>query len=157
MRSTFVFAFVLVTAGCELAEPFQGPGFDDETGVVTLDDVGDTVIVAVTNASVSDEEGFGAHVDAIKESLDDLDGYVGRSLRSRLFSNEVWTMTVWRDEDALAAFIVSDAHAKAMEDAGNVVDGARVTHFTAKTSDIPISWDDALVKLDDAVPEKTPY
>ena len=50
-----------------------------------------------------------------------------------------WTRTLWRDEAAMRAFMVSGAHAKAMRRNPNWADEAYVVHWTQESSDVP-SW-----------------
>jgi quinol monooxygenase YgiN len=50
-----------------------------------------------------------------------------------------WTRTLWRDEAAMRAFMMSGAHAKAMRRHLNWADESYVVHWTQESSDVP-SW-----------------
>lgn len=50
-----------------------------------------------------------------------------------------WTRTLWRDEAAMRAFMMSGAHAKAMGRHLDWADEAHVVHWTQESADVP-SW-----------------
>ena len=50
-----------------------------------------------------------------------------------------WTRTLWRDEAAMRAFMMSGAHAKAMRRHPNWADESYVVHWTQESSDVP-AW-----------------
>ncbi len=53
-----------------------------------------------------------------------------------------WTVTVWRDVEALRAFMMSGAHRKAMPHLVNWCDEASTARFEW-TSELPPTWEDA--------------
>lgn len=139
----------LQACSCTIARPFEGPGFDSDRGV-TLKGVGDNVIVGLTTASVKDGDDhdlFYARVDDVTESLDAQDGFIGYSIRRTLDGSQAWTMTVWRDEEALWAFVASPVHAKAIDDAYDTMKSSTFATIEVPTKDLPLSWDKALELL----------
>lgn len=148
--------FVLAAAGvglqacsCTIARPFEGPGFDSDRGV-TLKGVGDTVIVGLTTASVKDGDDhnlFHERADAVFESLDKQEGFIAYSARQTLDGSRVWTMTAWRDEDALWAFVASPVHTNAINDAYDTMNSSTFATIEVPTKDLPLSWDKALELL----------
>lgn len=135
-------------AGCELATPFTGDGYRSGTGV-TLPSAGDEVAVGVTHAVLDGNrrEAFDEATRNVIASLPGLDGYIGHSVRARVLGNEVWTMTVWRDAEALDAFVRSPAHRAAMASGLPAVKRAQFMRLTWPTATAPPSWDEILVRL----------
>jgi len=139
----------LQACSCTFARPFEGPGFDSDRGV-TLKGVGDTVIVGLTTASVKDGDDhnlFHDRADAVFESLEGMDGFIGYSARQTLDGSQVWTMTAWRDEEALWAFVASPVHAKAIDDAYDTMKSSTFATIEVPAKDLPLSWDKALELL----------
>ena len=139
-------------SGCTISTSFRGPGYDRKRGV-TLEGVGDTVVVGMTHAKLdrATRKAFDEHSGNVIRTLDTHDGFVGRKLRLRLFGNEVWTMTVWRDESALQRFVQSMVHVAAMaEGLPSIIEG-RFGHFEVPVEEIPLSWKRALELLGENV------
>lgn len=140
---------VVGLSGCQLATPFAGPGYDRERGV-TLADAGDTVTIGVTNAVVRpfQRAAFDDYTRRVIKSLPENNGYIGHSVRSRILGNEVWTMTMWRDEDALNAFVRSDTHRAAMREGLSGVKRAKFLRSQWPRTSPPPTWDDILARLE---------
>jgi heme-degrading monooxygenase HmoA len=142
-------AAVFGAASCELARPFSGPGYTKGRGV-TLEGVGQTVMVGVTNAQVDGATRgvFDEYTRRTIESLPSNPGFIGYSVRSRVLGNEVWTMTVWRDEAAMEQFVGSPVHRAAMREGLAPVTRARFLRFEVGTSEVPPRWEDVLRRLE---------
>lgn len=150
MRWTMVLAMV----GCATPEPEEsplaGPGFDEVTGVATFEQ--DTVYVGLTHLQVRNAPGpgstFGAHADAVGNHLfvDQPEGWLGAAFRNVGRLNW-WTITVWEDEVAMLEFVISEPHASAMADFGDIVVGGESRSLEMPASEIPLSWDRALEML----------
>jgi hypothetical protein len=56
--------------------------------------------------------------------------------------NVFWTMTVWKDEEAMNAYRAGGAHLRAMPQLLNWCNEAAVVHWTQESSEIP-SWHEA--------------
>jgi heme-degrading monooxygenase HmoA len=136
-------------ASCEIARPFAGPGYSKKRGV-TLPGAGETVTVGITNAQVdgATRKVFDDFTQQTIESLPSNDGFIGYSVRSRVLGNEVWTMTVWRDEAALDGFVGSSTHRAAMRQGLSPVIRAKFLRFAVATSDVPPKWDEVLARLE---------
>ena len=141
-------AFVL--SGCVVSTPFKGPGYEPGKGV-TLADV-DTVQVAITHAVLNKDKilrsRFWAHLDNVEITLEDRNGFIGYSKRTKLFGNEAWTMSAWADEESLNAFVHNGAHLAAMQQAMIVLEKVRTTRVSLNKDQIPLSWDKALALLE---------
>lgn len=136
-------------SGCQLATPFRGPGYSSREGV-TLPGAHVTVWVGITNAQVDGRTRgvFDEYTRKVVRSLPEHDGFIGHSLRSRVLGNEVWTMTVWRDEAALDAFVSSPSHRSAMREGLAPVIRARFLRFELAASAVPPAWSEVLGRLE---------
>jgi len=133
---------------CTPAQPLAGPGYDPKEGLLIE---ADTLVAAVTYAEIArgQRSAFDDHVDAIVEQTEVSGGFVARSLRGELAGREVWTLTVWEDEESMAAFAASDAHLAAMGAAHEVTEQFDAAYWTLDASEMPVSWDDALLRLEE--------
>ncbi len=73
------------------------------------------------------------------------DGCQGMTLR-RTPGAVYWTITIWRDNAAMRAFMLSGAHRKAMPKLVNWCDEASLTHWQQDTDALP-TWDEAEERL----------
>ncbi len=136
---------VVSIAGCAVARPFATTGAD------RLEQE-QRVLVVVTHAVIHPERrgAFDEYVDRLVDVMDasKVDGLIGFSIRKQLLGNEVWTLTVWRDEVALAAFMRSGLHREAVQRAGDAVASLRSHHFQIDGASSPPSWTSALSALE---------
>lgn len=137
-----------LAAGCEIAEPFEGPGYVLGDGLVDPKPDG-TYVVAATHLVVDPDARaeFEAQVGRVLDVLEASDGYVGRSLRRQTVGDEYWTLTVWESEDAMYAFVGSDVHVEAMSRAAEFGRAGEVVRWEAPAARIPPSWDEVLERL----------
>jgi heme-degrading monooxygenase HmoA len=143
---SLVVVLALAIPGCQAAAPFRGPGAANPKAV---SGVGETVVVAVTHAVLdgSNRRPFDEYSAKVVRSLPSQDGFVGYSLRSRIAGNEVWTMTVWRDEAALDAFVSSEAHEAAIASGLQSVVSGQFTRFECPVDDCPPKWSSIMERL----------
>lgn len=131
----------LLLGGCHIATPYEA--FSDSP---LADDA--TVVVSITHAMLGDDAGmrkrFWAHVEQVEDALADQPGLIGFSKRAALGGDDAWTMTVWRDEASLRAFVRSDTHQAAIRNAMPGLHGARFARFEIDQQQVPLSWDVAL-------------
>ena len=141
-------ASVGFSGGCQLATPFKGTGYSRDEGV-TLAGVGDTVCVAITHALLDGDNrsAFDDHTRRVIQSLPTQDGYIGHSVRTRLLGHEVWTMTVWRDEEAMQAFVDSPVHRTAIREGMSAVRSAQFLRLDWPTASVPPSWNEIQQRL----------
>lgn len=134
--------------GCELATSFRGDGYSRDGGV-TLPDAGDTVVVGLTNAGLDPDNrrDFDDYTQRVVASLPGTPGYIGHAVRTRVFGHEVWTMTVWKDEAALDAFVRSPTHREAIRKGMPAVKWAKFHRFTLAKDQVPPSWADVKARL----------
>lgn len=72
------------------------------------------------------------------------DGLLGYSLLARPFSKQFWTLSAWRNEDALQAFVRQIPHVRIMTALAPHMDQTKFVRWIVKGIQLPLSWDDAL-------------
>ena len=146
-RIAVIASALAVLGGCTISTPFKGPGYNRGAGVA-FDQSTDTVVVALTHAVVGkDRDNFDRGVSRVVDSLAQQPGLIGYSLRRELFGNEAWTLTVWRDEASLDAFVRSSAHQQAIRSGAAELVAANFRRLELPASEIPIDWEHALEYL----------
>jgi heme-degrading monooxygenase HmoA len=73
------------------------------------------------------------------------DGHLGMALLAR-GARTFWTLTAWRDEAAMRAFMIGGAHGAAMAKLKHWCDEAAVAHWTQSDAGLP-SWEEAHRRL----------
>lgn len=139
-------SLALGVSGCAIATPFRAA--DDASSQVYTG----AVVVAITEAQLGDDRAgrraFWRHVDLVTATLREQPGFIGVSLRREILGDTTWTMTVWRDEESLDAFVRSDTHQEAIAAAFGALAGARFVRFEVNGGDLPVDWDAALERLE---------
>lgn len=124
--------------GCALQAPVRNvsapPG---EGGVLVL------THAVVTDAGRGDFHRASAR---IASALPDQPGLVGYAVRRTLIGDEAWTLTLWKNESARAAFVASDLHRTAMATQMSALRCARFARLPWQGS--APTWADALHLLD---------
>ena len=126
---------------CSIATPLRW--------TVPADSAPEELFISVTHAVLdpAKRDAFDAGTKALFTTLAAEDGLLAYSRRKELFGDEAWTMTVWRDEAAHAAFVRSAAHRQAMREGRTALVRARFAEFEwPKASGRP-NWRAALAAL----------
>lgn len=128
---------------------FSGPGYDSRAGKVVAP--GETLYMAVTHAKLGpsfwDNIKFVRLSARVVNELDNNPGFVGYSLDGSLLEGDLYTMTVWQDEESLDAFVKSPVHAQAMREGWGALADASFVRIPVKHEAVPMAWDDAKVLL----------
>jgi len=74
-------------------------------------------------------------------------GMIGYSLLARPLSKRFWTLSAWKNEEALRAFVQHAPHLSIMTALNPHMDQTKFVRWTVKGSDLPLRWDDALRRL----------
>jgi heme-degrading monooxygenase HmoA len=128
---------------------WMGPGADPDTG--ELIDDGGTYVVSSTYLALRPEpaaqQAFGESTGPLVPELLGNPGMVAVQLGTSMQCSSARTLTVWQSEEAMMAFVTSDAHSAAIARVGEISRGdSLVTHWSGAT--IPeVSWDDALAHV----------
>lgn len=75
-------------------------------------------------------------------------GVLGVSLIARPLERTFWTLSAWRDEDALSAAVARQPHREIMTRFRPRMAGSRFVTWTDQAANLPIPWDDALRRLE---------
>lgn len=147
-------AFVVVTAAaCDLAPPFEGPGYSLDDGL-TSDAEGPFVVgttLLVLNDDPDAQKHFDEHMAAIRDVIDDQKGLVGKSLAIGIGKPGYRTLTVWESEADMLGWVVSDVHAAAMDDMVDYSASGSVASWTMTREELEAAaptWDEAREHLD---------
>ena len=109
------------------------------------------VIVALTEAKLVSELDahtvFWSRSRDVVRSLADRPGLVGYAIRLEPLGTRVWTMTVWRDDESLAAFLAACVHMRAASEAMPALADARFARVRVTRAEAPLAWDDAVERL----------
>lgn len=90
---------------------------------------------------------FVAYTAQIMKQLGTANGVLGYTLLTRPLSKRFWTLSVWKNDDALRAFVQHPPHVRIMTALGPHMDKTQFVHWTVKGSELPLRWDDALQRL----------
>jgi heme-degrading monooxygenase HmoA len=93
---------------------------------------------------------FFRFVRAIRVQLARTDGLIGYSLWAKPIARRYWTLSVWKDEAALMAFMRSSPHLEIMTKLRPDMDATKFVRWTVKGSGTPVPWEDALRRLERA-------
>ncbi|WP_437911604.1 hypothetical protein WME73_28650 [Sorangium sp. So ce302] len=128
--------------------PFGGPGFADGALTGTAQD---SYVVSSTLLWMKPDEAaqrrFGELMGPILAQLPAQEGLIGFTLGTSAKCGYARTITVWKDEEAMGKFVMSDAHLSAMSAASAVSVHGVVTQWTVGAGDLPMSWEAAREKV----------
>lgn len=120
------------------ASPFMGPGADPVTGELKLTAGRQYMVSSTYGVPVRGPDGapvtaeYGEIFAAVEQQLAKESGLVAFKLASSAACKSGRTLAVWDSEDAMYAFVVSPAHARAMQRADAILQpGYGVTHWEA--------------------------
>jgi quinol monooxygenase YgiN len=139
-------------SGCAIATPLRH-GADGPADALPSS----TVLVAVTEAVLDPRQrrSFDRQTTLLYERLPAQPGCVAYSRRKQLFGHKAWTLTVWRDPAAYAAFVGSAEHRTAMRDGVGALRSAKFLKFEWPSAGPLPTWSEALERL--GAVESRPY
>lgn len=76
-------------------------------------------------------------------------GIYGASLVARPLNRTFYTLSAWRDRDALYAYAKAEPHRGIMRDLRATTRDSAFTFWEATTDDLPLTWDEAMRRLDE--------
>lgn len=83
----------------------------------------------------------------VRRQLSSADGVLGFSMLAEPFRKRYATLSVWRDEEALDAFVSAEPHARLMADLAPAMNEPKFVRWTISGSDGRPAWPDALDRL----------
>ena len=96
---------------------------------------------------VSSTVRFVRGVLAVRKQLAHADGLVGYTLRAKPFARDYWTLSVWKDQAALHAFMRAPPHAQLMTSLKPLMGTTTFVRWSITASDGKPSLADALDRL----------
>ncbi len=87
------------------------------------------------------------HTVRVMGQLQLTEGLVGYTLFAQPLAKRFWTLSVWKDEAALARFVHAQPHARTMELMTPRLRLTRFVRWRVKGSELPPSWGDALERF----------
>jgi heme-degrading monooxygenase HmoA len=99
--------------------------------------------------------GFLRAAMAIRRQALRADGAVGVALSTAL-PRTFFTLSAWRDRDALNAFVRSEPHVGSMRRYRTAMADARFVFWSTRASNLPPSWSEAQRQLREAAPTSEP-
>jgi Domain of unknown function (DUF3291) len=101
--------------------------------------------------SVRRVPGFLRSAMAIRQQVLSADGALGVSLNTAL-PRTFFTLSAWRDRDALNAFVRSEPHLSSMRRYRPAMADARFVFWSTTTDNLPPSWAEAQRRLQERPP-----
>lgn len=128
--------------GCTISTPYQG-----SIAKAPLEGGEPPALVAITHARLGTDLAanidFWNQIGRVVEAAERQPGYLGHSLRRKIFGGEAWTITVWSDEASLKAFVRSEAHQRAIREGMAAITDVRFARVTLDRAELPLPWDRA--------------
>jgi hypothetical protein len=79
----------------------------------------------------------------IRRQLATAEGLVGYSLDAKVLSKTFWTLSVWRDQEALDSFATTEPHRSVTRAIRPHMNPTTFVTWTSTGSDIPVKWETA--------------
>lgn len=86
-------------------------------------------------------------VVAVRKQLASAEGLVGYTLRAKPLARDYWTLSVWKDEEALRAFMRMPPHVGLMSSLKPVMGPTKFVTWTITAADGRPGWPGALTRL----------
>lgn len=143
MKLIIKFLIIGFVSSCTIGRPLSGPGFNDNLNQLN-GDPNRTVVIAVTNALLDRRKRseFDDRTQELYKNLHKNTGYIAGSIRLRLLGNEVWTYTIWENEDSLKSFVKSREHLDAMYKTDSAIEKMRSFSQKMLAKKIPTKWEE---------------
>ena len=139
--STTLAAVTTWLTGCAYTAPFRKTALARELGLAPDRPV--LVVLSETEHRPGMRREFFKDTRAVVATLPEQAGLLGYGLRFEIFGKRAWTMTAWKDEASLAAFVRSPAHREAVRRSGETAQNIRFASLELPLSALPPSWREA--------------
>jgi quinol monooxygenase YgiN len=85
----------------------------------------------------------------VAKQLASAEGLLGYSVLTRPLSKRSWTLSAWKDDAALRAFVQHPPHVHILTSLAPHMDQTKFLRWNVKGSQLPLRWDDALRRFAD--------
>lgn len=109
----------------------------------------ETVVLVLTRVVVDTRQRseFDRQNRRVLASMGSQPGLIGYAARRQLFGDQGWTMSVWADDEARAAFVRSAVHREAIAQSLPALRAVELKRMTVARKDLPANWDEVLRQL----------
>ncbi len=90
---------------------------------------------------------FFLYTGQVAKQLASAQGLAGYSVLARPLSKQFWTLSGWKDEAALRAFVEQRPYVRLMAALAPHMGKTKFVRWAVKGSELPLRWDDALRRL----------
>ena len=90
---------------------------------------------------------FFLYTAQVVKQLASAEGLLGYSVLARPLSKRFWTLSAWKDESTLRAFVQPPPHVRVMAALTPHMNETKFVRWTVKGFQLPLRWDDALRRL----------
>ncbi len=117
----------------------------------TAEKAEEPVVLVVTHVVVdtSQRREFDRQNRQVLDSMKTQPGLLGHAARRQVFGDQGWTMSVWANDEARAAFMRSAVHREAIAKSMPALRAVEVKRLTLARKDLPANWNDVLALLAD--------
>ena len=74
-------------------------------------------------------------------------GLVGYSLNAQPFARKFWTLSVWRDQQALQDFVGAMPHSRTMQRLAAHMGKSQFAQWTVESHEVPLDWKSAKARI----------
>jgi quinol monooxygenase YgiN len=112
----------------------------------------ETVVVVLTQGRIDRKHRaeFDRQTGHVADSMAAQPGLLGYSIRREVFGNTVWTLTMWKTDEARVKFLASTPHRRAIMKSGVAVLDMQSWRADVAVDQLPTSWAEALAAFADA-------
>jgi len=138
-------SLLLWLQGCAIGTPWPRLAPDSpEQGA-------EQVVLVLTRAVVdaARRSEFDRQNNRVLASMGNQPGLIGYAARRQLIGDQGWTMSVWADDEARAAFVHSPTHREAIAKSLPALRVVELKRLTVSRKDLPADWDAVLHMLAD--------
>lgn len=90
---------------------------------------------------------FMVYTAQVINQLKSSEGLVGFSLLAHPFSKKFWTLSAWKNNEALQSFVQQKPHARMMNELAAHMEKTKFVFYRVKGPELPLRWDDALQRV----------
>jgi heme-degrading monooxygenase HmoA len=140
-------SLLLWLQGCAIGTPWP------DLAATSDDDANEYVVLVLTRVVVdtSNRRVFDRQNRRVLASMGSQPGLIGYAARRQLMGDHGWTMSVWANDEARAAFVRSPVHREAIAKSLPALRVVELKRLTLARKDLPADWDQALLLLEDPV------
>jgi heme-degrading monooxygenase HmoA len=86
-------------------------------------------------------------VSALRKQLAQAEGLVGYTLRAKPLARHYWTLSVWKSDDDLQAFVRTPPHSEVMRELRPLLDATKFAQWQIAFVDGQPGWNEALWRI----------